>query len=709
MHFMTRLWFIVLRSIVGIWMFVTLLGHRVSACGPEFPNSFLSNSADELMTLPTLSFSRELDRLLPTSPHWPVDGDETKRLADAELGEVREALAKTGLSASAIDEAAKRYRREQPPAELPPEFALYAKGAKAWREGNAEAALAAWKELLGLPQDQRHYRTVWAAYMVGRTLLEKDASAARGSFGLAREAASRGFADSQELAVASLGWEARTYYRGGDYAKAAKLYFRQYAQGGVSASVSLQMTLQRVFRADTGKDVPVDVVSAASIPDATPPPPLEAVLKELADDAELRGLVIAWFAARGGPMTPWSTREASTQFARWLKSVGSTASLDVREADRWCWVAYQNGMWDEADRFAAQAPANAPASEWVRAMLLLRKGLVDEAVKHLSNAAKCFPEDNAMAGVPFIPPWRYNQSEQQPLLSPPVRHLGGVSGVLALSREQYIEALRLFLQAKQWSDAAYVAEYVLSEDELLKFVQEECLAVPQAYNRDEWWEPLDMRYLLARRLVRVGRFDEAREFFPEAQRVVFDSYVRDVRTGYDLQQPTRKRAEAFWLAAKVMRKLGMELQGTSLHPDYAMWRGQYEYPRTWSRRAYAGIGPSGASWNPDGPEWKTGVLFGPPADELRRAVEAKVPKNRFHYRHRAAELAWLAAALLPNDDDMTALILNTAGRWIAVRDPKQANLFYKTLTLRCPNTVLGKGAAQRSWLVPADVAKPPAE
>ncbi|MBK9991240.1 MAG: hypothetical protein IPP19_11035 [Verrucomicrobia bacterium] len=664
----------------------------------------MSNSADELMTLPTLSFSLELDRLLSASPHWPVDGDKTKRLADVELDEVREALVKAGLSVSAIDEAAKKYRREQPPAELPPEFALYAKGANAWREGNTEVALAAWKELLGLPQEQRHYRTVWAAYMVGRTLWDKDANAARASFSLAREAVSQGFADSQELAVASLGWEARTYYQGGDYAKAAKLYFRQYAQGGVSATVSLQMTLQRVFQTDTEKDATADVVSAGSIPEDKAPPPRDGILKELAADGELRGVVTAWFSARGGPMTPWSTREASTQFARWLKIVGATASLDGREADRWCWVAYQNGMWDEADKFAGQAPAHAPASEWVRSMLLLRKGKVEEAIEHLSNAAKYFPEDNAMAGISFVPPWRYNQSEQQPLLSPPVRHLGGVSGVLALSREQYIEALRLFLQAKQWSDAAYVAEYVLSEDELLKFVREECSAVPQAYSRDEWWEPLDMRYLLARRLVRVGRFDEAREFFPEGQIVAFDSYVRDVRTGYDLQQPTRKRAEAFWAAAKVMRTFGMELQGTSLHPDYAMWGGQHEYPQTWRWRAYAGIGPGGASWNPGGAQWRAGVLFGPPADELRRAVEAKVPKNRFHYRHRAAELAWLAAALLPNDDDMTALILNTAGRWIAVRDPQQANLFYKTLTIRCPNTVLGKEAAIRTWLVPADAA-----
>ena len=67
-------------------------------------------------------------------------------------------------------------------------------------------------------------------------------------------------------------------------------------------------------------------------------------------------------------------------------------------------------------------------------------------------------------------------------------------------------------------------------------------------------------------------------------------------------------------------------------------------------------------------------------------------------------MAWLASTLLPDNDDQTALILNTAGRWIAARYPEDAELFYKTLVFRCPRTELGRAALARRWLVPTTEA-----
>lgn len=75
-----------------------------------------------------------------------------------------------------------------------------------------------------------------------------------------------------------------------------------------------------------------------------------------------------------------------------------------------------------------------------------------------------------------------------------------------------------------------------------------------------------------------------------------------------------------------------------------------------------------------------------------------MPDQRFHYRYRAAELAWWAASLMPNDSDETARILATAGNWIKRRAPKEANKFYQALVIRCGNTDLGRIATERNWL-----------
>jgi len=86
-----------------------------------------------------------------------------------------------------------------------------------------------------------------------------------------------------------------------------------------------------------------------------------------------------------------------------------------------------------------------------------------------------------------------------------------------------------------------------------------------------------------------------------------------------------------------------------------------------------------------------------PSDAGLRRASVVQPKQRFHYRARAAELAWLAAGLLPNDDQQTALILDTAGRWLAKRSPEDANLFYRSLVVRCPHTELGRAAQAAHW------------
>lgn len=664
------------------------------ACGPDFPNAYLVMPGDRLAALPTLDFASEIARVFPPrTDAATLRGVSAEAAAAAECEEWRAALAAAGVPSERITALLEKPDRAAPPTELPREFQLYGAGAAAWRAKDFSAALTRWRELLALPAAERPRRSVWAAYMLGRALAADEASAAeaRRHFQLARELAAQGFADSQGLALASLGEEARVLLQSRDHAGALRLYLQQQSLGEPSALASLQLTLQAVFA--------LDDTSAATPPDSadfTPSP-----LRALGADRELRALVTAWFVARGGPNTPW-TAHAAQRFRRWIGALPADASLTPTEADRWAWAAYQNGLWEQAGLFARFAAPDAAASEWVRAMLLLREGRIEDAAAHLANAAKAFPQDAALSTAAFAADGdRRFRATQQDL---PAEQLNGVRATLALQRQQYVESLRLFLSAGHWPDAAYVAERVLTLDELAKFARAEthAAAAPRRAPDEYDWRGTtanraptaerDLRHLLARRLVRAGRFDEAREFFPVGFVATYDRYVVAVRRGYQRELPATTRADALWEAARLVREHGMELQGFELAPDFGIWDGNFRWPDTAATRpdSYRG------NWDRDP---VPGQLVAS-EDEFHRVARQQVPTRRFHYNHRAAELAWLASTLLPDDDARTAEILHTAGRWLAARYPEDAQLFYKTLVFRCPNTDLGKAAAARRWFVP---------
>ena len=90
-----------------------------------------------------------------------------------------------------------------------------------------------------------------------------------------------------------------------------------------------------------------------------------------------------------------------------------------------------------------------------------------------------------------------------------------------------------------------------------------------------------------------------------------------------------------------------------------------------------------------------------PHDEDQRAEEPPTTiAARYHYRYLAANLAWEAAALMPDNNDDTARVLCEAGTWLKNRDPKSADRFYKALVKRCGTTELGKAADKKHWFPP---------
>jgi hypothetical protein len=128
------------------------------------------------------------------------------------------------------------------PAGLPAEFAAYLAGALAYRDGDLAAARDHWRSLLALPEEQRHYRTTWAAFMLGQVALRAKPPAAEEAvswFQRTRELAASGFADSLGLAVASLGWEARAEIARRRFDRAEALYAQQARRGDPAGLDSL--------------------------------------------------------------------------------------------------------------------------------------------------------------------------------------------------------------------------------------------------------------------------------------------------------------------------------------------------------------------------------------------------------------------------------------------------------------------------------------
>ncbi len=91
----------------------------------------------------------------------------------------------------------------------------------------------------------------------------------------------------------------------------------------------------------------------------------------------------------------------------------------------------------------------------------------------------------------------------------------------------------------------------------------------------------------------------------------------------------------------------------------------------------------------------------PSADEQARpAATAAEIDVMYDNLQVAADLAWRAAELLPDEDDGTARILNTAGRWYDVSDGhERADRFYKALVRRCGTTRIGRAADRNGWFV----------
>ncbi|NMO14181.1 hypothetical protein HPC49_19330 [Pyxidicoccus fallax] len=536
------------------------------------------------------------------------------------------------------------------------ETALYTEGAKAWHAGDWPRARARFEDVLALPPEERRRFSTFAAYMLGRTPESGPESTARARFAEVRELVRQGFDDPLGLAVASLGEEARLLLEAGDDIGAIRLYAEQAAHGSWTGTSSLLFVARALSRD-------------------------EARLREALKDP-LAQRLMATFAWTRGQEWLWTEDGGLRPLLDALASVRGLAG-----ADRLAAAAWRVGRFDLAERFAGQEPT--PLDAWVRAKLALRRGDRLAAEQLLAEAAR---------GMSETEDWQHDSERGA---RRPRTRAEGERALLLLMRGDFMGSAQKMMDSCSWPDIAYVAERVLTVDELKRFVhaqgpEADARCLPELGSPDDADTGHDasiiaipfptsnpvpahgpnsltgrLRLLLGRRLLRTGAGAEALEYFrgtswEQPARQYVDARER-ARTADDAMD----RAQALYDASLLARKAGMEILGTEAAPDWAQVDGMYDMSD------YAG--PYELPPEQDAVRKKMAELpLTSPEEQQRLTAHAPPHPLRYHYRSTAADLAEQAAALVPPRSQAYAALLCHAARFTAYSEPERSQRLWST-------------------------------
>ena len=738
----------------------------VVACGPDFPAQLLDDRAGTLSSTPANSFSFEASHLLT-----PTDALRAQELRTLTGGSDRQDAIPEDFdpALSPAQRATVRAMRQMPDgdqayaagAALPEAVRLYTAAAvDIHAAANEETDVAVSRArarllaILALPGNESAARSVWAAYMLAE--LENgasaampvdatptgSASAASAAYARVRQLARNGAPDPWGLAIASFGQEARGLLRGSQgnctyedflaatscadaipaaaLKQAIQLYAEQAARGSGSGQASLRLiaswALNAPARAVRLIDDPVSqrllvayaLARVGDIVDGNPDSAYDIFATYEVNGQ--RGYADAAASAGRGNVTPNPALQVlATALAKQEVS-------KIQNADRVAALAYRVGRYDLAQPLAERL--DTPLAWWIRAKLAIRRGDMAGAAEAYARAASSFPN-----------------SDEHSIDAPGIARLKAERGVLALSRGQYVEALDLLLHANDsaanadstqegwpqspyWNDAAYVAERVLTLDELKNYVDQRVPAsdappTPPGFLQFDYqhyyeWavkHPIPdgdrLRLLLARRLMREGRMDQALAYFPSDADARFatlaytdpaawrvepsSSRQKAAEYGAAIQRAGNAwgrttRAEAWFTAARLARRNGLEIMGYEQDPDFAVYDGNYTYgagrsPEPWRQTADADAGQTAATPAQRAEAALPGPLVTPDERQRFAATEAR-PYARFHYRQIAADHALQAAGQLPNRSQAFAAVLCQGARYIIDDSPDRASAIY---------------------------------
>jgi tetratricopeptide (TPR) repeat protein len=470
------------------------------------------------------------------------------------------------------------------------------------------AAIDWFERVVKLPPDKAEPRLVWATYMLARSHLLRDhpgdEDIAIAQYKKTIELVNAGHEDPLGLANFSLGELAGISLKHQRYADAIALYSQQSsAQGSVHAIESLWRL-------------------ARKIPDD------DATLEREVKDPVVQKLLVAFALSNSDHTCSTSSdMECGDQFAGYfprsgpqaaaiVAAIGKLPSKDVQWPDQVGAIAYSVGQFDLAARLLKLT--DTPYADWFRAKLALHTGDMDAAATAFARASRGFATSDSSANPPM----------PEDVLS----RVHGETAILSLSRSDYIEALYQLSMAKHFEDdGRYIAERVLTIDELKGLVDKETWAN-------------DYRDLLARRLVRENRVDEAVAYYakPETKAVATEFAAKwHQASGANSKV---EQAAGWYGVSKLEVISGMEILGSERCPDFAEYDGGFG-------------GPCGNM------EEAGGDLTS--ADEVKRVADSAIdPDVRFHYRTLAVKHLLTAADFLPRRSEILSSVLCNGASWL---------------------------------------------
>jgi hypothetical protein len=250
----------------------------------------------------------------------------------------------------------------------------------------------------------------------------------------------------------------------------------------------------------------------------------------------------------------------------------------------------------------------------------------------------------------------------------PAEEVASEQGLALVQAGDYPAALEAMGRTDHWPDLAYVAERLVRVEELGAYLESPAGKQISEVKRG------NLTALYARRLAREGRWEEALSHYPPELRAHAERFVAENKRG---------GPDGLYQAARILREHGMELSGTELAPDWAIFGGEFSM---------------GFERPVEGPSYLTPTA----AEKVRMEETLAKPNRRFHYRYQAAEMAWAAAELLPQKSEQASKVLCTAGRWIEYWDPQSADRYYKATVTRSWGSPVSRLADAIRWFPDGD-------
>src|SRR5262249_30084620 len=225
-----------------------------------------------------------------------------------------------------------------------------------------------------------------------------------------------------------------------------------------------------------------------------------AKLKAAAQDPLLRRLVtvhiLATAVSPDNYYTEGPKKEGVNRSARWLKMIEQANLSQVEDAEYLGLISYNEGDYKGAAHWLELSKGDSAASLWLKAKLQLRAGKFADATNTMARAVEIMrtsPAYTSREGEEWATEDLFAQGEYRGFESTASGDLGG----LQLARGDFVQALDVLFKGHLWEDAAFVAERVLTANELKQYVD----ALPQTEPPKEGEDyNKKLRYLLGRRL-----------------------------------------------------------------------------------------------------------------------------------------------------------------------------------------------------------------